>query len=149
MQTSVTWLVEFLIKCWGLYATLYRALRWNRDLCSWDSWSHLYQFNKHKKLPFCLRAICKWNWKMHSSCLFFYYLNKWLVLYDKYTQKNWEMTAYWECAELLPGLPVLCQWSPSHCTWAHSYLLRSLCSKWIEHWLKLGVYITVTINHWG
>lgn len=72
MQTSVTWLVEFLIKCWGLYATLYRALRWNRDLCSWDSWSHLYQFNKHKKLPFLFKSYLQM--KLKNAFILFVFL---------------------------------------------------------------------------
>lgn len=91
-----------------------KALRWNRDLCSWDSWSHLFQFNKHKKLLFYLRAICKWNWKMHSSC-FSNYLKKWFVLYYKTSIHRkigkWEQTECvysWRLSE-----PVLCQRSQS------------------------------------
>lgn len=128
-----------------------KALRWNRDLCSWDSWSHLFQFNKHKKLLFYLRAICKWNWKMHSSC-FSNYLKKWFVLYYKTSIHRkigkWEQT---ESVCIVDACLNLCCASghSHHCTWAHSYLLRSSCMQWIEHWLKLGVYITVTINHWG
>lgn len=93
-----------------------RALRWAGTVPATGTVEATSTDLTNMKLLFYSRVILKGNWKMCSTRLFFCLFKEMIciVLWDKYSQESWEMTAPWECVcSWRLSEPALCQrsWS--------------------------------------